>query len=189
VTDWDTRYRAREHVNDEPHPLITGFASTLSPGCALDVACGAGRHAIWFAERGWQVTGVDYSRTAIDILQERCRKNCLRVDAVIANLERHEFMIEPDSYDLIVVCNYLQRDLFPPVKAGTRPGGSVIAIINMVDDDPNVRPMNPAYLLNPGELQAEFDGWALIHSFEGKPAGDQHRRAMAEIIASRPGRS
>jgi tellurite methyltransferase len=187
MTDWDKRYQAGDHVHDEPHPLITNFGAKLSPGRALDAACGTGRHAIWLAERGWQVTAVDYSRTAIEILQERCREKGVQLDAIIADLEQREFAIEPDSYDLIVVCNYLQRDLFPSIKAGTRIGGVVIAVIAMADDDPNVRPMNPAYLLNPGELRAEFDGWDLIHSFEGKPAGDQRRRATAEIVGRRLG--
>ena len=57
--------------------------------------------------------------------------------------------------------------------------------IAMVDDDPNIKPMNPAYLLQPGELRANFEGWELLHDFEGKPVGDPKRRATAEIVARR----
>src|SRR5437899_4940942 len=185
MTDWDRRYREGEHVRDEPHPLITGFAPKITPGSALDVACGTGRHAIWLARRGWQVTAVDSSRTAIDILGQRASEKGLVVSTVLADLERHEFVIEPESYELIVVCNYLQRDLFPSIRAGTRIAGIVVAIIAMVDSDPNIRPMNPAYLLNPGELRAQFEGWDLIHDVEGKPAEDPSRRATAEVMARR----
>jgi len=185
MTDWDRRYREGEHVHDEPHPLITGFAANLVPGSALDVACGPGRHAIWLAQRGWQVTAVDSSRAAIEILEQRASEKGLVVHAVFADLERHEFGIGRESYELIVVCNYLQHDLFPSIRAGTRIGGIVIAIIAMVDPDPNIRSMKPAYLLNPGELRARFEGWEFIHDFEGKPAGDPPRRATAEIIARR----
>jgi len=185
VTDWDQRYQQGQHINDRPHPLITTFASKLAPGRALDIASGTGRHAIWLAEHGWQVTAVDYSRIAIEILGQRCRDKGLAVDYVTADLERHEFGIEPESYDLIIVCNYLQRDLFATLKSGTRIGGTVIAVIALVDNDPNIRPMNPAYLLNPGELQAEFQGWEIVHSFEGKSAADPHRRRTAEIVARR----
>jgi len=69
------------------------------------------------------------------------------------------------------------------IRAGVRSGGAVIAVIAMVDDDPGVRPMNPDYLMNPGELSAEFRGWQLLHGFEGKPEGDSSRRATAEIVA------
>jgi SAM-dependent methyltransferase len=185
MSDWDTRYRSGDHVADEPHPLITHFCTSLAPGRALDLACGAGRHSIWLAERGWRVTAVDSSRAAIEILQQRAVEKGVTVDVRIADLEHQEFVIEPDSYDLIVVCNYLQRNLFPSIRAGTRAGGIVVAIIALVDNDPAVKPMNPAFLLNPGELRTEFDGWELLHDFEGKRERDHRRRATAEVVARR----
>ena len=185
MNDWDKRYEAGEHVNDAPHPLVAGFVSKLTPGRALDIASGAGRHSLWLAERGWQVTAVDSSRRGMRILEERCREKGVGVNAVVADLERHEFEIERDSYDLIVVCNYLQRDLFPQIRSGTRAGGVVIAVIAMVDDDPNIKPMNPAYLLNPAELASYFESWEFIHAFEGKPAGDPRRRRTAEVVVRR----
>jgi SAM-dependent methyltransferase len=185
TADWEKRYLRGEHLNDEPHPLITRIASNLKPRRALDLACGPGRHAIWLAERGWAVTGVDSSRTAVEILRDRAGAQGVVIDWIVADLEKHEFAIEAESYDLIVVCNYLQRDLFPAIRAGTREGGLVIAVIAMVDDDPQVRPMNPAYLLNSGELRAQFAGWNLVHDFEGKPAVDSNRRSFAEIVAER----
>jgi tellurite methyltransferase len=184
MTDWDKRYLEGEHLNDEPHPLITKIVSSFKPGRALDVACGPGRHAIWLAGRGWVVTGVDSSRIAVELLQGRAGAKGVVIDSITADLEKREFAIEPESYDLIVVCNYLQRDLFPAIRAGTRVGGLMIAIIGMVDDDPKVRPMNSAYLLRPGELRAEFAGWKLIHDFEGKQTGDSSR-ATAQIAALR----
>src|SRR5688572_14246796 len=183
MTDWDKRYREGGAGRDEPHPLITTFAAKLPPGRALDVACGAGRHAIWLAQHGWEVTAVDSSVVAIDLV----RQSGVRVNAIVADLERHEFAIEPESFDLIVVCNYLQRDLFPAIRAGRRVGAMVLAVIAFVDDDPGIKPMNPAFLLNPGELLAEFDGWEILHSFEGKAEGDASRRATAELVVSPPG--
>src|SRR5262245_59388741 len=183
MSDWDERYRRGERANDEPHPLVVEIASKLESGCALDLACGVGRHAIWLAERGWQVTAVDNSRVAIEILRQRAGEKGLAIDSRVADLERHEFIIEPGSYDLIVVCNYLQHDLFPAIRSGARIGGVVIAVIAMVDDDPNVKPMNPAFLLNSGELRAEFEGWELLRDFEGKREENERRRATAEVVA------
>src|SRR6516225_11199211 len=105
MADWDKRYREGDHLHDEPHPLITRLVPSLKPGRALDIACGPGRHAIWLAERGWTVTAVDSSRVAIQILEARAGAKSLVVDAVVADLEKHEFQIEAESYDLIVVCN------------------------------------------------------------------------------------
>jgi len=183
MTKWDDRYQQGEHLNDKPHPLLVEFAAKLEPGRVLDVACGVGRHALYLAERGWQVTAVDSSKVAIEILLERAKEPCLQVDARVADLEAAEFIIESNQYDLAVNCCYLQRELFPAIKAGVKIGGVVVVVIAMTDDDPAVKHMNPEFLLQPGELRAQFDGWELLHDFEGKQAAE--RRAMAEIVARR----
>ena len=184
MSDWNERHKNASHAGDEPHPLVVQFGSALAPGHALDVASGPGRNALWLAGHGWHVTAVDSSTVAIDMLRQRSAEKGVTIDARLADLERHEFTIEPKSYDLIVVCNYLQRDLFPMIREGTKIGGVVIAIIAMIDDDPNVKPMNPAYLLKPGELRRELAGWEFVFDFEGKPSSG-HLRATAQIVARR----
>ena len=185
MNQWDDRYKLGEHTNNDPHPLVVRFASQLESGRALDIACGTGRHSLYLAKRGWQVTAIDSSKVAIEILLECAHHRGVTVDARIADLELGKFIIQPDSYDLIVNCCYLQRNLFPPIKAGVRIGGLFIAVIAMVDDDPNVKPMNPAFLLQPGELRAKFEGWELLHDFEGKHQTKPTQRAMAEIALQR----
>jgi SAM-dependent methyltransferase len=185
MADWNERYKRGEHANEAPHPLVLRAAAWLAPGRALDVACGAGRHALLLAERGWRVTAVDASSVAIEILQQRAAERGVSVDARVADLERGEFVIEPDAYDLIVVTCYLQRDLFPALRAGVKVGGVVVAVIAMIDDDPQVKPMNPAFLLKPGELRAEFADWELLHDFEGRPRAQSGLRKMAEVVAQR----
>jgi tellurite methyltransferase len=183
---WDDRYRNGEHSNLVPAPLVAQAIEKLPPGRALDLACGAGRHVFALAERGWRVTAVDASRVAIDLVRDRAREWHLEMDARLADLENHEFDIKPEAFDLICDCCYLQRDLFPAIRAGLRPGGIVIAIIHLVDHSPDVKPMNPEFLLHPGELRTFFAGWDILHDVEGKPAGAPHERSVAEIIARRP---
>lgn len=185
MADWDARYRRGEHINDAPHPLVVEFTTGLKPARALDVACGVGRHSIFLAERGWQVTAIDYSPVAIELLRQRANERGVIVDARVADLERGEFVIAPPAYDLIVNCCYLQRDLFSAIRDGVRTGGLVVAAVAVVDDDPDIKPMNPAFLLQPGELQTIFTGWEWLHYFEGKRAGHEQRRALAELVARR----
>lgn len=187
---WDAKWterQSRQEFNEQPHPLVVEFAAKLEHGRALnrvlDVACGVGRHAIYLAERGWQVTAVDSSKVAIEILTDRANELGIQIDARIADLETGEFVIEPAAYDLIVNCHYLQRDLFPAIKSGVRNGGVVIAVIAMEDDDPQIKAMNPAFLLQPGELRAQFAGWELLHDVEAKAVAG--KRMMAEIVAMR----
>jgi tellurite methyltransferase len=91
----------------------------------------------------------------------------------------------PATYDLICVCYYLQRDLFHQIRAGVPLGGMVVAAIHMVDEAPDVQPMNPAFLLQPGELPEEFSGWEILHNYEGRATESGHKRATAEIVARR----
>lgn len=181
--NWDERYKRGEHGSVEPHPLVRNAATFLSPGRALDVACGAGRHTLLLAAQGWQVTAVDASRVALELLQARAAEKGLVVDALVADLTQSEFVIAPEAYDLVVVTCYLQRDLFPVLRAAVKPGGLFVGVIALVDADPEVKPMNPDFLLAPGELAAEFVGWELLHDAAVKSAG---KRALAELIARRP---
>lgn len=64
---WDERYAAAELVwSAGPNATVAEIAAELRPGRALDLAAGEGRNAIWLAERGWEVTAVDYSTVAMD---------------------------------------------------------------------------------------------------------------------------
>jgi len=190
MADWDERYRRGEHASEEPHRLLSvALAHFARPGRALDIACGAGRHALMLAERGWRVVAVDSSRVGVELTQERARRRGVEVETHVADLERGEFEIEPEAYDLVCDFYYLQRDLFPSVRAGVRPGGAFVAAIHLEDDDPEVKPMNPDFLLRPGELLAEFGGWRILHQHEtshvDQDPGEHHRRT-AELIAIKP---
>jgi SAM-dependent methyltransferase len=180
MPDWDERYRRGEHINYEPAPLLLQAAAGLPPGQALDVACGTGRNALWLARQGWQVTAVDASAVGVGLAQDRA--GSLAVDWRVADLERGEFVIAPESYDLICVFYYLQRGLFPAVCAGLRPGGLFAGAIHIADGHND---MNPAFLLQPGELRGFFPAWRILYHEEGASKEDGHCHATAEIIAAK----
>lgn len=182
MASWDERYQRGEHAGMAPLQLIECAATLLPPGRALDLACGTGRHALLLAELGWQVTAVDRSPIALELLQTAAAARGVNVDTPQADLELGEFQILPAQYDLILVTCYLQRNLFPAIRTGVRVGGLFAGVIALIDDDPKLKPMNPAFLLAPGELRAQFIGWELLHDTERKENG---RRALAELIARR----
>jgi len=154
-----------------PTPLLVETARKLEPGRALDLACGSGRNSIWLAEHGWTVTAVDRSPVTIP-----------SVDTHVADLEKHEFVIEESAWDLIVMCLYLQRDLFGAVKRGLKPGGVALVIVLLMEPGHESSP----FRVQPGELAKYFEGWEVLHYHEGKPSGGEHHRAVAEIVATKP---
>lgn len=155
----------------------------VPPGRALDLACGPGRHALYLAKLGWQVTAIDSSHEAIRQLREQARAAGVTVDAHVANLEDGEFVPEAGAYDLICNFFYLQRDLFPKIRESLRPGGVFAGAIHLIDEVPCARPHNPSFVLQPGELRREFDGWKILYYSEGIEPG--HKRPAARIIARR----
>ncbi len=183
MADWDERYRKGEHAPTIPHQLLTQAVDLLFPGRALDLACGAGRHAVYLASRGWDVTAVDRSRVGLEIARQRANEMAVAIQTIEADLEQPEFGIEAAGYDLICIFYYLQRDLFPKVKAGLRSAGTFVGAIHIVDDEPDAHPMNPAFLLNPGELKQFFAGWEIDYYREGRWEGADHKHRDAEIIA------
>jgi SAM-dependent methyltransferase len=201
---WDARYLRGEHASAEASRLLVravdefalenlaadASSSLTQPAPrALDLACGAGRHALFLAARGFRVTAVDASRVGVEMMLERARARGLDLDARVADLARGEFTIEPDAYHLVCDFYYLQRDLFRAMRAGLRRGGLFVAAIHTVDEHASARPMNPDYLLQPGELREQFRGWEILHYHEtagrDEDAGE-HDRRTAEIIARRP---
>uniref|UniRef100_Q02AC8 Methyltransferase type 12 n=1 Tax=Solibacter usitatus (strain Ellin6076) TaxID=234267 RepID=Q02AC8_SOLUE len=150
-----------------PSPLLVQVADLLPPGRALDLACGTGRNARYLAALGWQVTAVDSDPFAIAALHAASPS----VDVRIADLERHEFAIEPAAYDLICDFYYLQRDLFPEIRNGIRPGGLFAGTILLTG----------SYALESGELRTLFAGWKILYYSESPDPS--HLRPSASILA------
>lgn len=122
---------------------------------------------------------MDSSPAAIAALQQAAPG----LDARLADLERHEFQINENAWDLILIIRYLQRDLFEPAKRGLRPGGLLIAVVHLFQPGHETS----RFSLYPGELAAYFKDCEILHYREGKPQHNPCGRAVAEIVARRPG--
>lgn len=63
---WESRYQEAEAIwSGRPNDVLVDEVSALTPGTALDLGCGEGADSVWLAERGWRVTGIDISATAL----------------------------------------------------------------------------------------------------------------------------
>ncbi len=154
------------------------------PGRALDLACGAGRNAVLLASRGWQVTGVDASSAGLKIAQSRTAALGLEIELIQADLETGGFQIEEQSYELIIDFFYLHRALWPVIRSGLKIGGVFVAEIHLQDITPGVKPMNPEFLLAPGELLSEFRDWK-IEDYSEDGRSTVFSRRTARLIARR----
>ena len=100
--DWDRRYAGAESLwSAKPNRVLVAEVEGLTPGRALDLACGEGQNAIWLAQQGWRVTAVDYSEVAIAKAQRRAADAGVEIELVCADLV--DFEPGPASVDLVVV--------------------------------------------------------------------------------------
>lgn len=130
-----------------PSAWVTRWAPLIrAGGRVLDLACGGGRHARWFAARGFDVLAVDRDVAALDTLPSDVRQR--QVD-----LEQGGWPLADEApFDAIVVTNYLHRPLWPHLLDALAPAGVLIYETFAQGNETVGKPSNPAFLLLPGEL-------------------------------------
>ncbi len=126
---WDEKYSAAERLwSKGPNLFVADRLGPVTPGKGLDLACGEGRNAIWLAEQGWEMTGVDFSEVAL----ERGREQSDAVEWVCGDA----LVWEPPPgtrYELVLIA-YLQipqPDLEKVVRRASTwlvPGGEIFLI-------------------------------------------------------------
>ena len=143
-----------------PSAWVARWAPLIAKGRVLDVACGGGRHARLFLERGLKVVAVD--REPQDIPGARF---------IQANLEDGSpWPLPGERFEAVVVTNYLNRPLFPRLLESLSPGGVLIYETFMLGNERFGKPSNPAFLLRPGELLEAFKELSLEGFEEGEVA-------------------
>jgi SAM-dependent methyltransferase len=153
---------------------VERWAPLIARGPVLDVACGEGRHARYFAKRGLPVVAVD--REAQDFPAD--------IRFVKADLEDGgPWPFAGQRFGGIVVTNYLHRPLFPHLAAALEEGGVLIYETFMQGNEKYGRPSNPDFLLRPGELLDAFQALSPVAFEQGAVA--RPKPAMVQRICAR----
>ena len=140
------------------------------------MATGAGRHARAAAEAGFRVYGVD--RDLDRLRRARAGGSTARLWAADLEVSR----LPRDRFDLVICTNYLQRSLWPGLRAAVRSGGFVIyETFTVAQLAHGTGPRSPDHLLRPGELRRVFADWLIRHD-------EEHRdpTAVAQVVARKP---
>ncbi|MFL6311603.1 MAG: class I SAM-dependent methyltransferase [Terriglobales bacterium] len=187
-SSWNKKYGEGSHGSLEPDPFLVSaydeFLFGTTPGLALDVAGGVGRHAIWLAQQGWRTRLIDISDVGIGLAE----KNASRALGPVAK----EFLITSEvadldsvqdfgreQYDLVLVFFFLQRKLFPALAAALKPGGHLIYKTYTTEQKNFVGgPSHAMFLLEPNELLHAFSSLRVLHYHETVQG-----KGVAELVA------
>jgi SAM-dependent methyltransferase len=188
---WDARYREGQYASRRhPTALLERFIDELPRGAALDVACGAGRNALYLAKNGFDVDAVDISAAGLERLRADARASGLRVRDLEADLEGGIPASLPlkQRYELIVMVRYVNEPLIGPLSERLAEGGIFLSEQHLKTDLDVVGPHNAAYRLAPNALLDAARGLRVHFYREGLVTDpDGRRAALAQIIASRGG--
>ncbi len=181
--EWDRRYREGSHSSLTPDPfLVSAYEEFIAPafpdgGQALDIAGGVGRHALFLAERGWQVTLLDISPTGLEQARAEAEKRGLHI--ITQQKDLTEVPLPASAFDLVLNFFYLERPLFPQIEAALKPGGMLVFKTYTREQlKLGGGPTHPLHLLDRNELLRTFAGMRILHYHESVKD-----KAVEELVA------
>lgn len=160
---WDRRYAdtARAFSSD-PLTLVVELVAPLDAGRALDLAAGAGRNALWLAQRGWQVTAVDFSGVGLERAAGRAAELGVELDRVQADL--YDYRPPAAAFDLVLIA-YMHPQaakraaVFEAAAAAVSPGGHLLVIgFDVSDPHHGGGPAEPERRFSVSRLSGGFPG-------------------------------
>jgi SAM-dependent methyltransferase len=170
---WDEKYAGIEFQSAlPPSQFVAAELAGLAPGRALDLAAGHGRHTVWLAEHGWQVTAVDFSRVGLDKARELSAARGVgdgQVDWVVADLD--DYRPAREAFDLVLMAYFqvgavLRAKVLAGAATALAPGGTLLAVghdlTNLAEGVGG--PRYPEVLYTPEEITAELRGLRIVRA-------------------------
>jgi SAM-dependent methyltransferase len=127
--EWDRRYAGSDRVwSAAPNAWVAGTVGAWFTGRALDLGAGEGRHSVWLAALGWQVTAVDFSATGIERGRTGAVEVGVEVDWVVADV-RTWAPPAGATFDLVLVAYlHLSDDVLARARDWLAPGGALVVV-------------------------------------------------------------
>ena len=164
---WNERYDRDMYIyGKEPAAFLKQKMDRLKQGKALVLAMGEGRNAVYLAQNGFDVTGVDISEVAIEKCNKLAEERNTTVNAVVADLTDYD--MGEAQFDLITKFYYYEPSIFPQIIDALKPGGMFILEQFSTDhlkyrETSGFGPRNPDYLIKPNELLEHFESLRVLY--------------------------
>lgn len=199
ITIYEEEYKTENfYWGTEPNSGVYEVLQQLPPTRRLkllDIGCGEGRDAVFFARNGYEVTGLDVSDAGIEKTKRLADGAGVHVDVIKADVL--DFRLD-SHYDIVYssgVLHYIKpefrQEIFANYKQFTNPGG--VHVLNVFVNKPFIAPppeKEPhAYKWHSGELLTHYHDWLIKDSteivFDCNSSGIPHQHAMSTIMAQK----
>ena len=153
-----------------PNAVVASEVETLPPGRALDVGCGEGGDALWLAQRGWHVDGVDISQVALDRARGHAERAGVSDLTTWQQVDVYTWRPAEATYDLVSVpfLHLPSADrpaVYAALAAAVAVGGTFLVVAHSPLDHGTTmsRPHHPDLYFTEDELAAELgEGWDVV---------------------------
>jgi tellurite methyltransferase len=184
-TRWNARFAGQPPPQvATPNPFLRQHVACLPRGQVLDLAMGEGHNAIFLAQQGFSVTGIDISEIAVARAQQLATHHGVLLHGQVADLRTTK--LPENAYDAVVCFYYLDRQLFPQIIATLKAGGVLLYETYTSEQAQYGPPRNPAYLLQGNELLEAFRELRIRFYRDLVLEGP---RAVASLIAEKLGKA
>ena len=186
---WDARY-AGAAPSFRPHPLAEQALGPDLPGGpppagpVADLASGPSGSALLAAALGRQVTAVDVSAVALDLLGQEARRRGLAGRITLVHADLASWHPDPAGYSLVLCTGFWDPAVFAVAARAVAPGG-VLGWEAFTEAARRTRPtLDPAWCLGPGEPATLLPGGCTVLTQQDQPdPGHGERR---RLLARRP---
>lgn len=183
---WEKHYGEESYLfGKEPISLLKSYVGVLKKGKALDVAMGEGRNAVYLAEQGFNVTGLDVSAKAVEKAKKLGQEKNTPIDAKVQNLDF--FLMKLMHWDTILMCYYRpQPRFFSEILRGLVHKGTFAMEAYTVDHYKNQNPPNPTIefedCYKPNEVLRLLKGFRILYYKEMQDGNAHIVQAIAQKL-------
>jgi len=151
---WDEKYKQNpDLLKKRPaSQKLIQVLNHISQGKVLEIACGTGRNSIYLAQNGFDIDAFDISSVALNTLNEKGFSN---IHTKQVDLEKYP--LPNDYYNLIVMTNYLDRELIPTLCSSLKKDGFIFIETYMEHPSNTKKHSNNNFLLQANELKTFFN--------------------------------
>lgn len=174
---WNQRYAEDSYQKGNPVTLLENWIHKIPVGKALDIACGAGRNAIFMARAGFDVDAIDISREGLNKAGRTAHEQALEIRWI-----EHDFDQAYDfetNYNLIIVLWYVNLELIRQLCGCLAPGGYLLCEEHLLSDEPVIGPGSARFRVAPGQVRDTVSALDILMYEESIQTND-----AGELVAS-----
>lgn len=147
----------------EPAKIVQKVPELLRGGAVLDIGASMGRHAIYLAEAGFDITALEPEGEFLEVLHRRLKERNLKMEVVQQDVLSYAPQKTFDAVLAVSVLHFLRnkdevQQAIQRMKSWTNPGGLNVVNVMLNKEVNNPRP----YLFAAGELKAYYDDWEMV---------------------------